>query len=140
MSIEAPMHRSDRTEIDRVLEPDPLDARAGARDAPGIRSFGKVLLRTGRVERVEGHRTTLPGGSGDVDRRPGRASAMTRRQVGGGLLAVGAALVLLGVHDLAEELWPDGRGPTGQVLLDLLVLVLPGLVAMAAGTSINRRP
>jgi len=61
-----------------------------------------------------------------------------RRRLGGLLLAVGAALALVGLYAIAEDLWPDGDISAASLLFDLLLFVLPGLVAMGIGAKIGR--
>jgi len=64
---------------------------------------------------------------------------MTRRELGGTLLVVGAAAVLLGIYDLAYDFWPDLELTPGRLVFDLGILVLPGLVAMGIAVGIGRR-
>ena len=58
---------------------------------------------------------------------------MRPRRLGGLLLAVGAALALIGLATIAEDLWPDGEISPASLLLDLLLFVVPGLVSMGIG-------
>ena len=61
------------------------------------------------------------------------------RLVGGLLLAIGIALVLIGFYVIAADLWSDGAITEADFLADVLRLILPGLVAMGAGARIGRR-
>jgi len=63
---------------------------------------------------------------------------MRPRQLGGLLLAVGAALALIGLGAIAEDLWPDGEISAASLLLDLLLFVVPGLVLMGIGAKVGR--
>ena len=64
---------------------------------------------------------------------------MTRsRQFGGFVLAVGAVLVMVGLAAIAADLWPDGEITGASFLVDVLLFVLPGLVAMGVGARIGR--
>ena len=64
---------------------------------------------------------------------------MTRREIGGVLLVVGAAMTALGLYDLGYDFWPDGELTTGRLLLDMGLLILPGLFAMGIGAGLGRR-
>jgi hypothetical protein len=61
-----------------------------------------------------------------------------QRQVGGVVLAVGAVLVVIGLSAIAADLWPDGEITGASFLIDVLLFVLPGLVAMGIGARIGR--
>jgi hypothetical protein len=61
-----------------------------------------------------------------------------RRQLGGFVLAVGALLVVIGLGVIAADLWPDGAITGASFLVDVLLFVLPGLVAMGIGARIGR--
>jgi hypothetical protein len=64
---------------------------------------------------------------------------MTRsRQFGGFVLVVGAVLVMIGLGAIAADLWPDGEITGASFLADVLLFVLPGLVAMGVGARIGR--
>jgi hypothetical protein len=64
---------------------------------------------------------------------------MTRsRQFGGFVLVVGAVLVMIGLGAIAADLWPDGEITGASFLVDVLLFVLPGLVAMGVGARIGR--
>ena len=66
------------------------------------------------------------------------AGVSRRRQVGGVVLAVGAVLVVIGLREIATDLWPDGEITGASFLVDVLLFVLPGLMAMGIGARIGR--
>ena len=61
-----------------------------------------------------------------------------RRRLGGVVLAVGAGLVVIGLGAIAADLWPDGEITGASFLVDVLLFVLPGLVAMSVGARIGQ--
>jgi len=63
---------------------------------------------------------------------------INQRRLGGILLALGALLVLIGLGSIAVDLWPDGEITAASFLIDVVVFILPGLVAIGAGATIGR--
>jgi hypothetical protein len=61
-----------------------------------------------------------------------------RRRLGGIVLAVGAGWVLIGLGAIAADLWPDGEITGVSFLVDVLLFVLPGLLAMGVGARIGQ--
>jgi len=73
-----------------------------------------------------------PGGAGETGAR------VSRRVLGGSLVAVGSIAVLAGIYLIAADLWPDGEITPASFLFDVLLLVVPGLALIGAGAVIGR--
>lgn len=64
---------------------------------------------------------------------------MTRRQIGGALVILGVVLIIVGVYEILADLWPDGEISHASLVADLLLFLLPGLLALVVGATIGRR-